>query len=412
LSPGDLRIEQRSDGGYHLFIRAKGGLGSVLLTESTKDPEQKADNFALRALEANSINGNETRLLDGKSLSSAGELHFLVDSSPEADSAFGRAFHVFIPWVVAWGYPWSRSGKVFIHDGTFINIRAFAKPFADYEGGFMDNPYLIRVSQAALRPAPSSPKAPPPVSSPTPAAPPSSPAVPTVPAASKPPAAPAAKAPARVPAAPTVPAAPPPARSAPVAASYEAALYLPETLAEYRALAAANRGEIRYASSDEDIASQIEALLARERGKSVDLVLCLDTTDTMINGLAALKARLPAVLARRAAEFPSFRIGLVAFKDYFEEYLYKRLDFTSDLRLFAEELDSLQCGGGRDIPEAVYEALYATGSEFPWAAQARLAILVGDAPPHPLPRGSVDAPAVAEAASAALVEIDAVAVPK
>jgi hypothetical protein len=372
LEPGDLRIEQLSDGGYHLYVRAKPGLGSVLLTESTKDPASKADSFAYRALEKNSVNGGETRVLNGKKLPADGELRFLVDSSPEADAAFGKAFHIFIPWVVAWGYPWSRSGKVFIHDGTFINIRSFAKPYADYSGAFADNPYLVRVTQA--------PKAP----------------------------ATRAAAPASAPAA-----APPPLASPPAAAAApDAGLYFPETLAAYGALAKASGGELRYASSDRDIAAQVDALLARAKGKSLDLVLCIDATDSMINGVDELKARLPALLAKRVPDLASFRIGIVSYKDYFEEYLYKRFDFARDLGAFSSELDSLQCGGGRDIPEAVYEALYAALGEFPWAGEARLVILVGDAPPHPLPRGSVSEADVLEAAQAEGVVMDAVAVPK
>lgn len=387
LGPGDFRIEQLNDGGYHLYVRAKAGLGSVLLTESTKDPARKSDSFAYRALEKNAVNGAEERLLGGKSIPSSSDLHFLVDSSPEPDASFGRAFHIFIPWVVAWGYPWSRSGQVFIHDGTFVNIRTFARPFADYRGAFADNPFVIRVSQAASdRPATriaTAPETPEPTT-PTPAAPAS--ATPT---------------PASLP-------------SAPVAsrAAFDAKLYFPETIAAFGSIAKASGGELRYASSDGDIVGQIDALLAREKGKSLDMVLCLDTTDTMRNGIDALKARLPAALSRRASDFPSFRLGLIAFKDYFEEYLYKRFDFDRDLNSFAAELDSLHAGGGRDIPEAVFEALYAASTEFGWSAQARLVVLVGDAPPHPLPRGSVDESAVDDAAASAGIEMDAVAVPK
>jgi Mg-chelatase subunit ChlD len=384
LGPSDLRIEQLTDGGYHLYVRAKPGMGSVLLTESTKDPASKNDSFAYRALEKNAFNGDETRVLDGKRLPSGGELHFLVDSSPENDAVFGKAFHIFIPWVVAWGYPWSRSGKVFIHDGTFVNIRTFEKSYADYSGAFVDNPYLIRVTQAQKAAAPS--------------------------AAARNEAAPAAVAATAATTAANATATAPAAASA--AIGPKADLYFPETLAAFGALAKASGGALRYASSDEDIASQIDALLARARGKSLDLVLCVDATDSMINGVDDLKSRLPALLAKRAADFPSFRLGIVSFKDYFEEYLYKRFDFTRDLGTFASNLESLQCGGGRDIPEAVYEGLYAALDEFPWAGEARLVVLVGDAPPHPLPRGSVGKAEVLEAASGEGVEMDAVAVPK
>ncbi|MCK7483991.1 MAG: hypothetical protein M0C28_48650 [Candidatus Moduliflexus flocculans] len=59
-----------------------------------------------------------------------------------------------------YGYPWSRQGEVFLSDGTFVNIRAFPKPYADYTGGFLDNPYEIRVTQKPF-PRPEAPPKPP-----------------------------------------------------------------------------------------------------------------------------------------------------------------------------------------------------------------------------------------------------------
>jgi hypothetical protein len=380
LGPGDLRIEQRDDGGYHLFVRVKKGLGSVLLTESTQDPAKKTDSFAYRALERNDVNGDEARMLNGKKLS--GGLFFLMDSSPESDPPFGAAFHIFIPWVAAWGYPWSRSGKEFIHDGSFLNIRAFAKPYADYSGPFADNPYIVRVTQASKAREMETLKA----------------------AAEEP-----------VASEPTPPKAAPAASTTSLPASLspgQAKLYIPETLAAFAALVAKAGGELRYASSDKDIAAQVDALVAREKGKSLDLVLCIDTTDTMIGGLAALRSRLPALLAKRKAESTAFRVGLVAYKDYFEEYLYKRFEFTADISELSSELAALECGGGRDIPEAVYEAVSEAAGAFPWSAEARLVVLIGDAPPHPLPRGSVGEAEVEAAAKDSGVEISAVAVPK
>jgi hypothetical protein len=391
LGPSDLRIEQQDDGGYHLYLRAKPGLGSVLLTESTKDPARKTDSYAYRSETKNAVNGLEARILGGKSLPGSSELHFLVDSSPEPDAVFGSAFHIFIPWVVTWGYPGTRSGREFIHDGSFVNIRTFAKPYADYSGPWADNPYLIRVSQA-----PSSAAAPPARSR-------------AASAAVAPRPEPVAPKPEAKPAGATAAVAPIRPASAP---AIRRELYIPETLATFEAIARANRGELRYASAVDQIVPQISAILDAKAGSPLDLVLCLDTTDTMQKALDALKKGLPSLLSRRRADFPSLRLGLVAYKDYFEEYLYRRFDFVREVDAFAGELDSLQSGGGRDIPEAVYEALYEASTEFPWSARQRLVILVGDAPPHPLPRGSVDAASVNEAGAEAGVEIDALALPK
>jgi hypothetical protein len=408
----DLRIEQRGDAGYHLYIRAKSGLASVLLTESTKDPARKADSYAYRAVQRNAINGDEPRILDGKRMSPTNGQYFLVDSSPEPDAQLGSAFHVFIPWVVVWGYSWSRSGREFIHDGSFVNIRAFSKPFADYSGAYVDNPYVVRVTQApastravmaagtGTAPAAAAPPAPAPAAAASKAAP---------PVATPPKGEPAAKpAPAAAPA--------PAAKAAPVAVPVSAARtvsppkgrFMPETVEAFSAIVGANGGKLAYAAAGRDVPEAIDGLLAAEAGADVDIVLCVDTTDTMVDAIEAVKARLPALLAKRVGDFSSYRLGLVAYKDYFEEYLYRRFDFTRDLATFSESLEALRSGGGRDVPEAVYEALYAALSEFSWSAAKRIVVLVGDAPPHPLPRGSVDGAMVDEAAAAVRVELDAV----
>lgn len=88
VSPNDVRIEQRVDGGYHLFIRKKPDIASVLLAESTRDPTLKADNYAYRAPEWNPINGDEIRYLDGKPIPKESNIWSLIDSTPEPDLEF------------------------------------------------------------------------------------------------------------------------------------------------------------------------------------------------------------------------------------------------------------------------------------------------------------------------------------
>ena len=47
LSKEDLLVIQNPKGGYHLYIKAKPDIKSVLLTETTKDPDLKLDNYVL-----------------------------------------------------------------------------------------------------------------------------------------------------------------------------------------------------------------------------------------------------------------------------------------------------------------------------------------------------------------------------
>lgn len=162
LSASDLELEQNdlaviqdpAGAGYHFYIRKKPDIASVLITETTKDPEKRLDNFAYRSPQYNPINGDEKRMLNGKELSNNSKnLYSLVDSTPEKDTPLGDAFHIWVPYIIVYGYEWSRHGEVQVLDGTFFNIRTFEKPYADYNGSFIDNPFVLRVTQKTVNTA-------------------------------------------------------------------------------------------------------------------------------------------------------------------------------------------------------------------------------------------------------------------
>jgi hypothetical protein len=48
IGKDDLLLESRPDGGFHLFIKKKPDINSVLLTETTKDPKMQADIYIMR----------------------------------------------------------------------------------------------------------------------------------------------------------------------------------------------------------------------------------------------------------------------------------------------------------------------------------------------------------------------------
>ena len=81
ITTQDLRLELRPDGGFHLFIRKKPDIYSVLITESTRDPAMQSDNYAYRAGEWNAINGNEIRLLNGIPIPAESRVYSLVSST-------------------------------------------------------------------------------------------------------------------------------------------------------------------------------------------------------------------------------------------------------------------------------------------------------------------------------------------
>jgi hypothetical protein len=341
----DIRIEQRVDGGFHLFIRKKGDIASVLLTESTRDPGLKADNYAYRAPEWNAINGDEIRILDGIPIPKESRVRSIIDSTPELHPELGEAFHLYIPYILNFGYEDSRHGEVYVVDGTYLNIRTFALPYADYRGAFKDNPFTLKVTQ---KPFPGPPEG----------------------------------------------------------------NYMKDTVDSFKEISEKGNGDLIYAKGADDLVDKIKEALEKEAGKTVDIVLCLDTTASMRDDIDSVRKMLIPMLADTISKFSSFRIGMVLYKDYFDEYLTRIFPFTLDFGHFQRLLNSIRVGGGRDIPEAVYEALYDAATGYTWEAESRIIILIGDAPPHPRQRGKVSKQMVDDAVKEQGLKVNAIILPQ
>lgn len=328
LSKEDLLVIQNPKGGYHLYIKAKPDIKSVLLTETTKDPDLKLDNYAYRDPNYNEINGDEKRLLNGEFLLPEKKLYSLIDSTPEKNTPLGEAYHIWIPYIILYGYDWSRSGEIEVKDGTFFNIRTFSKPYGDYTGNFQDNPFTLRVTQKPVE------KDPPPDLS-----------------------------------------------------------YSDEAVKTFTDLADTTEGEMIYAKGPEDILLTIKEILKKGEKDHLDLLFALDSTESMKDDVEEVRKNISSMLAETLPQYKTYRIALVLYKDYREDFLVREACvFTDNLKKFEKALYGFRVFGGRDIPEAVYEGLF-LGLRQSWRALDadvdKKLILIGDAPPHPKPRGKV-----------------------
>jgi len=169
--------------------------------------------------------------------------------------------------------------------------------------------------------------------------------------------------------------------------------------------------EARVEAEVEDTSSRIAALIA-DTGKSLDLVICLDTTDSMKPYIEEVKKSLSPLVRKRVAGFESFRIGVVLYRDYWpDEYITMKKPVTSDIEAFDRFIKNVTVFGGMDLPEAVYEAVHAAATEFDWKAESRQVIILGDAPPHLAPKGKIGFAQAAAAASAKRISIEALMEP-
>ena len=335
IEVSDLRIEEYPDGGYLLFIRQKDGVNSVMLTETTKDPSGVESNYAYRASEYNSINGDEKRMLNGEFLVSEYSKNSLIDSTVQADAKLGKAFCIYIPTTLVYGYPWSRNGTIEISKGTFINIRTFEMPYGDYTGGFLDNPFMFDFVQKP-KPEPE-----------------------------------------------------------PEVVLTDA--YNPVAAAAFENIADSGSGTFIISKGTESIVDDImESFNKINPKKKIDVVFAVDATGSMKDDIQVVRKDFIPRLIEALKDCGDVRLGLILYRDYTDSFRYKGLPvkyfpFTNDVETFKSQLSSFTITGkeGGDVPEAVYEALYASLSFYDWRQDAqRKVILIGDAEPHPKPRGS------------------------
>ncbi len=318
LLPGDATIEIiEGEEGFHLWVRAKPGLGSLILSESSADPEKRANSYTLRSSNYNPINGDEKRVLNNEFLDPNPPLYFLLDSSPEPYPLYPEgAFHVFIPYAVEYGYSWSREGQLEIGRDSWINVRTFSLPYADYNGAYRDNPFFLNFEEL------------------------------------------------------------------PVITQENASI----TERSFRKIAEATDGDFEIAQNEGEAGTLIREKLRSLKGPQLDLVFVIDTTISMRKFVDYVKKEVDSIISDNSRQFINARVGFVFYRDYKEEYLTKRIAYQSDPKKVKAGIQKIQVKGGQDIEEAVYEGLYAAMTEFSWAAEDNLVILIGDAPPHRVSR--------------------------
>ncbi|MBM4357095.1 MAG: VWA domain-containing protein [Deltaproteobacteria bacterium] len=118
--------------------------------------------------------------------------------------------------------------------------------------------------------------------------------------------------------------------------------------------------------------------------RTLDLVFVLDTTGSMSEEIDAVKDTIAKVAREVDGKQTAVRIALVEYRDKGDAFVTRIHDFSTDLGAFGRRIQALQAGGGGDTPEHANEGLRVAIDELAWnpGASARLAFLIGDAPPH------------------------------
>lgn len=131
--------------------------------------------------------------------------------------------------------------------------------------------------------------------------------------------------------------------------------------------------------------------------RGLDVVFVIDATSSMSPYIGQAKSRLVDVvnvIQNLVGDKPdAVRFGLVAFKDYGDDYgisATRATPITPDPSQFQRALDDVVAGGGADVPEPLHDALAAaTARKMKWdRSRKNVIILITDAPCHALGRAA------------------------
>jgi len=117
-----------------------------------------------------------------------------------------------------------------------------------------------------------------------------------------------------------------------------------------------------------------------------DIAFIIDTTGSMGSYIMAAKQDLVKILKELTEHSDvDVRVGVVEYRDHKpQEYTFVAKAHKFVLLVNVQEvINQLHLGGGGDAPEAVFDGVVAAAENLKWRNNARrVAILVGDAPPH------------------------------
>ncbi len=124
-------------------------------------------------------------------------------------------------------------------------------------------------------------------------------------------------------------------------------------------------------------------LVTRLQRDGLDIVITFDSTGSMDEYIHQVKTKIERMGNVLFRMIPKTRISVCTYRDHNEKYIVEGLPLTSNLTEVIEYLETIEAGGGKDIPEAVDAGLGWSIHQNSFRPNARKIILLfGDAPPH------------------------------
>lgn len=159
-----------------------------------------------------------------------------------------------------------------------------------------------------------------------------------------------------------------------------------DVLDDFSKIAKAGDGKSLAASEPEDLPKKIEKVIddVSDENAEIDFIMVIDNTGSMREDVAEMKKEALNFTGKLSKQNKKVRYAMVLYRDYTSSFLTKKYDFTESAHAFGNNIKSIPLPkGGGDDPEAVHEGLKDALRSLNYKSPKRIVLLIGDAPPRP-----------------------------
>lgn len=144
-----------------------------------------------------------------------------------------------------------------------------------------------------------------------------------------------------------------------------------------------------YADDEKDLNSQIYNII-KKYNSSIDLVLVLDTTESMHPYLTSIKEEIKSISKKVFKKDINSRIGFLLYRDVGDAYLTKKIDFDNNINKIHRDVNYFYAKGGGDKSEPMYEAIQKALEDFDYKNESKVVIVITDAPAKVIGKANAD----------------------
>ena len=151
----------------------------------------------------------------------------------------------------------------------------------------------------------------------------------------------------------------------------------------------ASKFENHYANDEKDLTNQLYKIL-NKYPNSADLVLVLDTTESMHPYLTSIKEEIKSISKKIFKNDNNSRIGFLLYRDVNDTYLTKKIDFDNNINKIYRDVNYFYASGGGDKAEPMYEAIQEALETFDYRNENKVVIVITDAPAKVIGKANAD----------------------